>query len=48
MAESLQDPEAKRAMLEIALNYEKIAKRAEAKEAGVPMHATGELTRDER
>lgn len=37
MAHQLSDPEAKRAMLEVAINYEKIAKRAEARDAGVPM-----------
>jgi hypothetical protein len=39
MADQLLDPEAKRAMLEVAANYEKIAKRAEARDAGVPMPA---------
>ncbi|HEY1505908.1 MAG TPA: hypothetical protein VGF92_16500 [Stellaceae bacterium] len=37
MADSIGAPDAKRAMLGIAENYEKIAKRAEAKEARVPM-----------
>jgi hypothetical protein len=36
MAQSIADPEAQRAMLEIAANYEKVAKRAEARDAGVP------------
>lgn len=36
MAEKITDLDAKRAMLEIAANYEKVAKRAEAREAGVP------------
>jgi hypothetical protein len=36
MAENIADPEAKRAMLEIAANYEKVAKRAEARDAGIP------------
>ena len=35
MAEGMSDPDAKRAMLAVAENYEKIAKRAEAREAGV-------------
>ena len=46
MAKGISDPEAKRAMLEIADNYDKLAKRAEAKEAGVPMHPDGNLSRD--
>jgi len=32
MAEHITDPEAQRAMREIATNYEKIAKRAETRE----------------
>ena len=40
MAEQLADREARQAMLEIAENYEKIAKRAEAREVGVPMPAS--------
>jgi hypothetical protein len=36
VAETIADPEAKRAMLDIAANYEKVAKRAEARDAGVP------------
>ena len=44
-AEGLQDPDAKRAMFAIAENYEKIAKRAEAKEAGVAMNPGGAPTR---
>ena len=36
MAKNIQDADAKRAMLEIAENYEKIAKRAEAREIGIP------------
>ena len=35
MAERITDPEAQRAMREIAENYEKIAKRAETREIGV-------------
>ena len=35
MALDMSDPEAKKAMLGIAENYEKIAKRAEAREAGL-------------
>jgi hypothetical protein len=35
MAESIINPEAQRAMREIAANYEKIAKCAETKESGV-------------
>ena len=46
MAAQIQDRDAKRAMLDIADNYEKIAKRAEAKEAGVAMHPDGHLTHD--
>ena len=46
MAESIEDNAAKRAMLEIADNYEKIAVRTEAKEAGVPIHPDGHLTHD--
>jgi hypothetical protein len=34
MAEHITDPEAQRAMREIATNYEKIAKRAETREIG--------------
>ena len=37
MAADIHDPEAKRAMLAVAENYEKIAKRAEAREAGGPL-----------
>jgi hypothetical protein len=36
-AAHISDPAAKQAMLEIAENYEKIAKRAEAREAGVKL-----------
>lgn len=36
MAEQITDADAKCAMLEIAANYEKVAKRAEAREAGIP------------
>ena len=46
MAESIEDAVAKRAMLEIADNYEKIAMRTEAKEAGVAIHPDGHLTHD--
>jgi hypothetical protein len=35
IAEQITDTEAKRAMIEIAMNYEKVAKRAEARDAGV-------------
>ena len=35
LAETLTDPVAKKAMLVIASNYEKIAKRAEARDANV-------------
>lgn len=45
-AESIKDADARRAMLAIAENYEKIAKRAEAKEAGIPLHPSGGLSRD--
>jgi hypothetical protein len=37
MAAQIDDRAARQAMLEIATNYEKIAKRAEAREAGVDM-----------
>jgi len=37
MAAQIHDGEAKRAMIEIAEGYEKVAKRAEAREAGVDM-----------
>jgi len=37
MAAHIQDPEAKQAMLTIAEGYEKVAKRAEAREVGVDM-----------
>jgi hypothetical protein len=36
MAESLTDPEAKQQMLKVAADYEKLAKRAEERSAGVP------------
>jgi hypothetical protein len=35
MAESLTDPEAKQLMLNVAADYEKLAKRAEERSAGV-------------
>lgn len=35
MAANISDPAAKQAMLAIAENYEKIAKRAEAREVGI-------------
>jgi hypothetical protein len=35
MAASISDPAAKQAMLQIADNYETIAKRAEAREVGI-------------
>lgn len=47
MAANIVDPTARQAMLDIALSYEKIAKRAEAKEAGLPLHPNGQLSRDE-
>lgn len=37
MAAQMQDGEAKQAMLRIAEGYEKVAKRAEAREAGVDL-----------
>jgi hypothetical protein len=37
MAEQMVDPEARQAMLAVADGYEIVAKRAEAREAGVPM-----------
>ena len=37
MAAQMEDGEAKRAMIKIAEGYEKVAKRAEAREAGVDM-----------
>lgn len=37
LADAMTDPDAKQAMLTIAASYEKIAKRAEAREARVPM-----------
>jgi hypothetical protein len=37
MASGLTDPGARQSMLEIAANYEKIAKRAEARDAGVSL-----------
>jgi hypothetical protein len=46
MADSIQDAEAKRAMLAIAENYERIAKRAEARAAGIQVQPGGTLTRD--
>lgn len=47
MAANIADAAAKQAMLDIAANYEKIAKRAEAKEVGVPLHPSGQLSSDE-
>jgi hypothetical protein len=35
MAEQMTDPEAQRAMRDIAANYDRIAKRAETREIGV-------------
>lgn len=35
MAEQMDDPEARKAILAIAKNYETVAKRAEARGAGV-------------
>ena len=46
MADGIQDAEAKRAMLAIAENYERIAKRAEARAAGVQIQPGGTLTHD--
>lgn len=40
MAEKITDADAKRAMLEIAADYEKVAKRVEAREAGLNFHCT--------
>lgn len=37
MAEQMDDPEMKRAMLDVAEKYEMVAKRAEARDAGVEM-----------
>jgi hypothetical protein len=37
MADAMKDPVAKAAMIAIAENYEKIAKRAEAREVGIGM-----------
>ncbi|HEX3971619.1 MAG TPA: hypothetical protein VHX19_09850 [Stellaceae bacterium] len=45
-AAGMTDPAARQAMLDIAENYEKIAKRAEARAAGIPIHPGGGLTRD--
>jgi hypothetical protein len=42
MAASLADPVAKQAMLDIAKNYEAIAKRAEARELGIHTPGTKE------
>jgi hypothetical protein len=47
MAAGIEDGEAKRAMLAIAENYERIAKRAEARAAGVPIPSRGGLTHDQ-
>ena len=46
MAEQIEDAEAKRAMLAIAENYARIAKRAEARAAGVQVPSRGGLTHD--
>lgn len=46
MANSIADTDARKAMLDIADNYERIARRAEAKEAGVPLHPDGHLSYD--
>lgn len=37
MAAQMQDPAARQAMLDVATGYETVAKRAEAREAGVHM-----------
>lgn len=47
MADGIHDSETKRAMLAIAENYERIAKRAEAREAGVPLQPRGSLPPDD-
>lgn len=46
VAEQLTDPTAKRSMLAIAENYEKLAKAAEAREAGIYVPPSEKLTRD--
>ena len=46
MAHGIEDGEAKRAMLAIAENYERIAKRAEARAAGIQIQPGGGLTHD--
>jgi hypothetical protein len=46
MAAGIEDGEAKRAMLAIAENYERIAKRAEARAAGIQIQPGGGLTHD--
>ena len=46
MADGMEDSEAKRAMLAIAENYERIAKRAEARAAGILIHPGGGLSHD--
>jgi hypothetical protein len=38
MAAKIADPAAREAMLNIAKNYETIAKRAEAREVGIDVH----------
>jgi hypothetical protein len=38
MAAKIADPGARQAMLNIAKNYETIAKRAEAREVGIDVH----------
>lgn len=43
LAETISDDDAKRAMLEIAERYEKVAKRSEAREAGVEFTAHQKL-----
>jgi len=37
MADKITDPKAKQAMLDIATNYERIARRAEARRQGIPI-----------
>jgi hypothetical protein len=37
LAEKITEADAKRAMLEIAVNYEEVARRAEAREVGVEL-----------
>jgi len=43
MAEGMSDPVARHAMLGIAESYEKIAKRAEAREAGINLSLSKDI-----